>query len=84
MTYKDYKVLKQGKNFTIGKFTDDLYAIETKTGYGHVSEYRKLLKPEFNTYDIWKTDREKIKDLLNRPVFCSGYQGHTDFDETKV
>lgn len=81
MTYKDFKVLKSGKKHSVGKFTDTLFAFEVMTGYGCVPEYRRISKPEFNTFDIWKNDRDKIKDILNRPVICSGYEGHTEFDE---
>ena len=84
MTYKDFQSLKHDKKFSIGKFGDNLFAFETKSGYGCVPEYRKLSKAEFNTFDIWRTDREKIKDILKRPIFCSGYEGETDFDEREI
>lgn len=64
MTYKDFQSLKHEKKFSVGKFSNNLFAIETKSGYGCVPEYRKLSKAEFNTFDIWRTDKEKIKDIL--------------------
>ena len=79
MTYKDFKKLKQGKKYSIGKFSDNLYALEEMTGYGCVPAYHKLSKAEFNTYD-----REKIRDILARPVFCGAYEGQTEFDENKM
>ena len=84
MNYKDYKQLKHGKKFTVGKFTDNIFALETKSGYGCVPEYHKISQAEFNTFDIWKDDRAKTKEVIARPVFCSGYEGETDFDEKKV
>lgn len=84
MTYRDFKKIKQGKKYSIGKFSDELYALEEMTGYGCVPEYHKISKAEFNTFDIWKDDQEKIKDILARPVFCSGYEGETEFDENRV
>ncbi|MBR1865319.1 MAG: hypothetical protein IJ801_02310 [Lachnospiraceae bacterium] len=84
MNYKDFKITKHGKKCSIGKFTEQLFAMEILTGYGNVPEYRKISKAEFNTFDIWKDDKEKIKDILNRPVFCSGYENQTDFDEKQI
>lgn len=84
MTYKDFQCLKHEKNFSIGKFGKNLFALETKSGYGYVPEYRKISKAEYNTFDIWRTDREKIKDILKRPIFCSGYEEQTDFDEEEI
>lgn len=84
MNYKDFKGSKHGKKYSVGKFTENLFAMEAITAHGNVPVYYKISKAEFNTYDIWKDDREKIKDIMTRPVLCSAYDGQTDFDEKNV
>ncbi|MEG0366355.1 MAG: hypothetical protein RR585_05940 [Coprobacillus sp.] len=78
MNYKDYYRCKIGSSLSVGMFGNDLYAFEVLIGFCNVPEYHKISKKEFDSFDSWKDDMDKLYDIVGRPVLCSGYKGNTE------
>ena len=84
MNYKDYDRIKIGGYFSLGKFGENLYCLENLTGFASVPEYHRITKEEFDSFDEWKNSKEKIFEIICRPVFCSIYTGYRDFNENNL
>ncbi|WP_346355276.1 hypothetical protein [Azotosporobacter soli] len=73
MSWKDYKALKQGNFDSVG-FHGGQYCFEILTGIFDLPEYYPITKEEFETFDEWKDDVDKIvKDIKNRTLLYSAY-----------
>jgi len=85
MNYKDYKRLKTGNWLSVGKFSDNLYAMEIPTGAVNAPEYHKISKEEFDTFEIWK-DSKKVTEIMHRPAFGLALREnpHFDFNEDDI
>lgn len=68
MNYKDYKRVKTYSMYSVGYFSDRLYAMEFLTGAVCVSEFHKITKEEYDTFDEWK-GTEKVMEIKARPSF---------------
>lgn len=73
MNYKDYNCIKLGSYFSVGKFGEDVYCLENLTGFGFVPVYHKISKEEFDSFNDWRSNKDKVFEIICRPVFCSGY-----------
>jgi len=74
LNYKDYKRIKIGNYCSAGMFNKK-HAFEILTGICNIPEYYPISEEEFDTFDKWKNDIDKIvKDIKNRNLLCSGYK----------
>lgn len=74
LNYRDYKIMKIGNYCSVGMIGKE-YAFEILTGIGNIPEYYPISKEEFNTFDKWRNDIDKIvKEIKNRKLLCSGYK----------
>lgn len=74
MNWKDYKRYVEGQGISVGTIGGQ-YCFEILTGICDVPEYYPISKEEFDSFDTWKSDTEKIvKDIKNRRVLCSAYR----------
>ncbi|WP_438432723.1 hypothetical protein [Gorillibacterium sp. sgz500922] len=84
MRYTDYIRLKTGRYQSVGKFGDHIYAYEVLTGVTDSPEYHQISKAEFDSFETWSQeyilDLKKMYEIINRPVFCSGYLGREMLD----
>lgn len=84
MKYTDYKRIKSGGFCSVGKFGEKIYAFEILTGIATAPEYHRISREEFDCFEDWKNSKDILQEITNRPVFCSAYRGHTEFDETEL
>lgn len=84
MRYTDYIRLKKGRYQSVGKFGDKIYAYEVLTGVTDSPEYHQISKAEFDSFETWSeefiSDLNKMYEIINRPVICSGYLGREWLD----
>lgn len=74
----DYKMLKEGPYSSVGIFAEQ-YAFEILTGICDVPEYYPITKEEFDTYDEWKENYDKVvRDIKNRKLIYSSYRDGSD------
>lgn len=74
----DYKMLKEGPYSSVGIFAEQ-YAFEILTGICDVPEYYPITKEEFDTYDEWKENYDKVvRDIKNRKLIYSSYHDWSD------
>lgn len=71
---------------SVGKFGDHIYAFEVLTGVCDIPEYHHITREEFDAFETWcgedRMANELFSHVINRPVFCSGYRGKSEFDES--
>lgn len=84
MNHRDYVKLRKGKNFTLGKFGDRIYACEILNAF-NIPEYHPVSKEEFDTFETWKdeqiSDMKKLCEISKRNPICSAFIGCSDFCE---
>ncbi|MFV0395255.1 MAG: hypothetical protein ACK5LC_12815 [Coprobacillaceae bacterium] len=68
--------------YSVGMFGENIYACEILTGFANIPEYHKISKNEFEFFEYW--DKDMLMQIVNRPVFASGYKDNTNFDEETV
>jgi len=74
MNWKSYKMLKTGDSLSVG-ILEERYCFEILTGICDIPEYHPITKEEFDTFDEWKNNTDKIvKDIKNREILCSAYR----------
>ena len=74
----DYKMLKEGPYSSVGIFAEK-YAFEILTGICDVPEYYPITKEEFDTYDEWNENYDKVvRDIKNRKLIYSSYRDWSD------
>lgn len=74
MNWKNYKMLKKGDYLSVG-ILGEQYCFEILTGVCDIPEYYPITKEEFDTFDEWKNNTDKIvKDIKNRELLGSGYK----------
>ena len=74
----DYKMLKEGPYSSVGIFAEQ-YAFEILTGICDVPEYYPITKEEFDTYDEWNENYDKVvRDIKNRKLIYSSYRDWSD------
>ena len=85
MHYKEYKAFAYGPwGSSVGMFGKHIHAYQNPTGVTDTPEYHKISKDEFGSYEKWKADADVIRVIVARPVFCSGHDGRSDFDEEEI
>jgi hypothetical protein len=73
MKCKNYEMLKKGDYLSVGML-EGQYCFEILTGICDIPEYYPITKEEFDTFDEWKNNADKIaKDIQNRKIIHSGY-----------
>lgn len=73
MSWRDYKTIKKGIYDNVG-FHEGRYCYEVLTDIFDLPAYFPITKEEFDTFDEWKNDTNKIvKDIQNRPHLYSAY-----------
>ncbi|MFD1176504.1 hypothetical protein ACFQ3W_09355 [Paenibacillus puldeungensis] len=82
MRYNEYIRLKTDRYQSVGKFGDNIYAYEVLTGITDTPEYHQISKEEFESFEIWSQEynTEKLYEIINRPVICSGYLGRAELN----
>ncbi|NWL86537.1 hypothetical protein DMN77_02855 [Paenibacillus sp. 79R4] len=74
----NYKRLKEGPYSSAGIFGEQ-YAFEILTGICDVPEYYPITKEEFDTYDEWKENYDKVvSEIKNRKLIYSSYRDWSD------
>lgn len=84
MRYTDYERIKSGSFCSVGKFGGKIYAFEILTGIACAPEYHRISRVEFDCFEDWKNNGDILREITNRPVLCSAYRGHTEFDEAEL
>ncbi|MFJ7646129.1 hypothetical protein ACIQ1H_01195 [Lysinibacillus sp. NPDC097279] len=84
MRYTEYVCKKTGRYQSVGMFGNTIYAFEVLTGITDSPEYHQISKEEFDAFETWAqeniTDLNKLYEIINRPVICSGYLGKEKLD----
>lgn len=82
MTYKDFRMLKQYGESSVGMFGEKIYAYEILTGIGNVPGYYQITKQEFDSFDEWKSESigelGTMYEVHNRKPLCSAYEYDTE------
>lgn len=84
LRYTEYVRKKTGRYQSVGMFGNTIYAFEVLTGITDSPEYHQISKEEFDAFETWAqeniTDLNKLYEIINRPVICSGYLGKEKLD----
>lgn len=78
MTWQDYKRIIHGRTSSIG-ILDGQYVMEATTQSGMCSNFYKLSKEEYDTFEQWKDDEEKQLDMRLRGCWYRGFWGYSEF-----
>lgn len=80
--YQNFNRLKTGSVcLSVGCFGTQIYALEHVIGVADVPEYHRISKEEYDEFDIWRKDPNRLKEILGRKVFCSGHADLNMFQE---
>lgn len=78
MTWQDYQRIEEGRLASIGML-DGEYVMERKIQSGMASDFYKITKEEYDSYDSWCMNEDKIMDIRLRKAWCRGFFRSSEF-----
>lgn len=80
MTWQDYERMVSGKLVSFG-LLDGHYVMERPIQSSMAFDFYKITKEEFDSYEDWWMDEEKILEIRLRAPWYRGFYGHQEFRE---
>lgn len=78
MTWQDYQRTSEGRLVSIGILQGE-YVMERKIQSGMACDFYKITKEEYDSYDSWCKNEDRIMNIRLRKVWCRGFFRSSEF-----